>query len=233
LAQELEGNELEKERLRQHLAELQEIRSQGLSEKEKQQLENALKLRDAERKDIKYKLQEQEKFNEKTLESAQTLATTLFKNNKQAQMALLLFNKTVALKDIAISTAKGVAKALGSAEPPRSWILAAITAAKGAIQLAAVASQVVGARDGALVGDGSPNTARGDRVPFMLERGELVVPRRNFDEVVSATARSRGFIETGTTAEREIMVKIDLSDNAAQILTADQFENTTLGTDRA
>jgi hypothetical protein len=29
------------------------------------------------------------------------------------------------------------------------------------------------------------------------------------------------------------MVKIDLSDNAAQILTADQFENTTLGTDRA
>jgi hypothetical protein len=186
LAQELEGNELEKERLRQHLAELQEIRSQGLSEKEKQQLENALKLRDAERKDIKYKLQEQEKFNEKTLESAQTLATTLFKNNKQAQMALLLFNKTVALKDIAISTAKGVAKALGSAEPPRSWILAAITAAKGAIQLAAVASQVVGARDGALVGDGSPNTARGDRVPFMLERGELVVPRRNFDEVVSA-----------------------------------------------
>lgn len=244
LAQELEGNELEKERLRQHLAELQEIRSQGLSEKEKQQLENALKLRDAERKDIKYKLQEQEKFNEKTIDAAQTLATTLFKDNKKAQMALLLFNKAVALKDllfkkdaalkdIAINTAKGVAQALGSAEPPRSWIMAAITAAKGAIQLAAVASQVVGARDGALVGDGSPNMARGDRMPFMLERGELVVPRRNFDEVVTATARSRGFVETDATREREIMVKIDLTDNASQILTADQFENSTLGIDRA
>jgi len=67
----------------------------------------------------------------------------------------------------------------------------------------------------------------------MLERGELVVPRRNFDEVVSATAKSRGFIETNATAEREIMVKIDLTDNASQILTADQFENSTLGIDRA
>jgi len=233
LQQEIEGNEAEKERLRQQLAELQEIRSEGLTTKEKKELDNASKLREAERKDKKYKIDEEKKFNEKTIESAQTLATTLFKDNKKAQMALLLFNKAVALKDIAISTAKGVSKALGSAEPPRSWIMAAITAAKGAIQLAAVASQVVGARDGALVGDGSPNMARGDRVPFMLERGELVVPRRNFDEVVSATARSRGFIETNATAEREIMVKIDLTDNASQILTADQFENSTLGIDRA
>jgi hypothetical protein len=233
LEQELEGNELEKERLRQHLEQLQEIRTQGLSIKELKQFNSDKRFREADRKDKKYKIDQEKVFNEKTINAAQTLAATLFKDNKKAQIALLLFNKRAALKDIEISTAKGVARALGSAEPPRSWILAAITAAKGAIQLAAVASQVIGARDGALVGDGSPNMARGDKVPFMLERGELVVPRRNFDEVVSATARSRGFIETGTTAEREIMVKIDLSDNAAQILTADQFENTTLGTDRA
>jgi hypothetical protein len=233
LEQELEGNELEKERLRQHLEELQEIRTQGLSRQELKQFDSDNRLREADRKDKKFKIDQEKVFNEKTINAAQTLATTLFKDNKKAQIALLLFNKRAALKDIEISTAKGVARALGSAEPPRSWILAAITAAKGAIQLAAVASQVIGARDGALVGDGSPNMARGDRVPFMLERGELVVPRRNFDEVVSATARSRGFTETTASGDRDIMVQIDLTDNAAQILTADQFENTTLGTDRA
>jgi hypothetical protein len=227
LEQELEGNELEKERLR--------------SDK---------RLREADRKDKKFKieqqkkfntdtltavqtLEQQKKFNTDTLTAVQTLSQNIIKDGSQAQKALFLITKAGAIADVAINTARAVTRALASAEPPRSFILAGITAAKGAIQAAAVASTALGARDGALVGDGSPNMARGDRVPFMLERGELVVPRRNFDEVVTATARSRGFTETTASGDRDIMVQIDLTDNAAQILTADQFENTTLGTDRA
>jgi len=233
LEQELEGNELEKERLRQHLEELQEIRTQGLSRQELKQFNSDKRLREADRKDKKFKIEQQKKFNTDTLTAVQTLSQNIIKDGSQAQKALFLITKAGAIADVAINTARAVTRALASAEPPRSFVLAGITAAKGAIQAAAVASTALGAKDGALVGDGSPNMARGDRVPFMLERGELVVPRRNFDEVVSATAKSRGFTETTANGDRDIMVQIDLTDNAAQILTADQFENTTLGTDRA
>jgi hypothetical protein len=233
LEEELEGNELEKERLRQHLAALQEIRTQGLSTQEKKEFDNSTKLRTAKRKDEKSELKFKEKFNADTFSAAQTLGQNLVKDGSKTQKALFIISKAGALADIAVNTGRAVTKALASAEPPRSFILAGITAAQGAIQAAAVLSTVLGAKDGALVGDGSPSMARGDTMPFMLERGELVVPRRNFDEVVAATARSRGFIETETTGEREIIVQIDLTDNAAQVLTADQFENTTLGTDRA
>jgi len=54
-----------------------------------------------------------------------------------------LFEKTVAVISIAINTAKGIGQALGTYPPPASFVLAAITAVLGALQIAAVVSKPI------------------------------------------------------------------------------------------
>jgi hypothetical protein len=54
-----------------------------------------------------------------------------------------------------------------------------------------------------------------DSIPAMLQHGELVVPRQNFDEVVGAVQRER----TGETANGGLMqVLIGFKDDAFQII---------------
>lgn len=66
---------------------------------------------------------------------------------------------------------------------PVAAALAAARVAYGAEQI----SNVRGAQDGALV----EGPGRGDSVPFLLEPGELVTPRKNFEEVVGGVQSSR------------------------------------------
>lgn len=54
-----------------------------------------------------------------------------------------IFEKATAAVSIAINTAKGVGQALGTFPPPVSFILAAVTLALGAVQLAAVLSKPI------------------------------------------------------------------------------------------
>jgi hypothetical protein len=54
-----------------------------------------------------------------------------------------IFEKTVAVISIAINTAKGIGQALGTYPPPASFVLAAITAVLGALQIAAVVSKPI------------------------------------------------------------------------------------------
>jgi len=59
------------------------------------------------------------------------------------------------------------------------------------------------------------------------------VPRRNFEEVVSATAKARGFSDEGGSGEGSVSrIEISITEEAAQFITAEQLENGTLGTDR-
>ena len=226
-----QASEIEKTKLAQKIAELKKIRDKGISEEKKAEFAKQEELRKAEQADLEARRKFKEDFNKSTLDSAISLGKGLVKEGSAAQKALFLVEKAGALSSAVVNTAKAITIALASAPPPVNFALAAANAAAGAVQIAAIGAAAFGARDGALVGDGGKFS--GDRHPFMLEDGELVVPRRNFDEVVESTARARGFTnnEEGG-ASGNIIVEIDIKPEAAQFITAKQYENNILGTDR-
>ena len=83
---------------------------------------------------------------------------------------------------------------MASAPPPFGFALAALVGAASAANLAKIASAKppTGAFNGALVEGGSIFS---DSQPFMLSKGEVVAPRKDFDDVVEGTARQRGFVK--------------------------------------
>ncbi len=62
---------------------------------------------------------------------------------KQANRRRAIFEKALAITEIGINIAKGVSQALGDYPPPASFVLAALVAAAGAVQIAAVASKPI------------------------------------------------------------------------------------------
>lgn len=116
-------------------------------------------------------------------------------NSKNATLKAI--GKAAALTQIAIATATSAAKVFADsvilfgpiAGPPLGAALAAARIAYGAEQAANVTAAAVGG----LVGDGQTKGG-GDRFPYMLEAGELVGPRRNFDEIVSGVQTERSGI---------------------------------------
>ena len=127
----------------------------------------------------------------------------------EIQAAKVVGGELVALANSKNSTLKAIGKAaaisqivIGTAEsavtiatqviralpfPINVPIAAALSAARVAFGAEQIAN-VQGAADGALVEGGITGK---DSVPFLLEPGELVTPRRNFDEVVGAVQTSR------------------------------------------
>ena len=81
--------------------------------------------------------------------------------------------KTNNLALAAINTAQSVLQALGSSPPPASYVMAAISAALGAVQIGAIASQQFKARRGGIVPGSGPSNR--DSVPAMLAPGEAVI----------------------------------------------------------
>ena len=117
--------------------------------------------------------------------------------------------KAAAIANIAIKTAESAMNVYaGFSTIPIVGPALGIAAAGAVIAFGAERiSQVNAAADGALVQGG----VRGkDSVPFMLEPGELVVPKRNFEEVVGSTAAQRaGQSLGGGQSNGEIIGAID------------------------
>lgn len=76
-------------------------------------------------------------------ETAQKKKDELQKKVNKEKREQAKINKAIALVEIAINTAKGIATALGSFPPPASFVLAAATGVLGAIQLGIVASKKI------------------------------------------------------------------------------------------
>lgn len=96
-----------------------------------------------------------------------TISTLQQSNNK----ALFIAGKAAASANIIISTAQGVAKALGSAPPPFNFGLAALVGAAGAVQLATV--------NGARLAEGGIVRATPGGIPAIIGEGgrdEAVIP---------------------------------------------------------
>ena len=97
------------------------------------------------------------------------------KKRKELQIKQAKANKAVALMGAIVNVAMGVTKALASSPPPFNIILAAITAALGAIQIGVIASQPIPAMaEGGIVS--KPTYA------LIGERGpEAVIPLNKYD----------------------------------------------------
>lgn len=121
------------------------------------------------------------------------------------------------------STIPIVGQALGVAA-------AAAAVAFGGEQLA----RVLAANEGGLVTGG---IAGMDSVPAMLTPGELVVPQQNFDEVINSVIAARtGSAPSGGSGSfggSDVRVLIDLTQDASQLITAKQIEDSRLGLSRA
>ena len=121
-----------------------------------------------------------------------------------------------------------VVKALASAPPPFNYGLAAAVG----LAVAAQIGQIISAsppkmNDGGMI-MGSPGI---DQNLAMLSRGELVVPTRNFDEVVGAVAGNRDADIFGESQTVNVAISFE-GDEASQVLTAHQIEDRALGVSR-
>lgn len=111
------------------------------------------------------------------------LATT-FEDVEGLGKAFFVANKAVAIAEATINTATAVTKALASSPPPLNFVLAGVTAAFGALQIASiVATTVQGLQRGGevqhMAGGGTvPGSGTGDTVPARLEPGEIVINKR-------------------------------------------------------
>lgn len=247
LAQNAEYNAIEKEQRALFLAENQ----QALQT----QVDNE---RDVKNKAALATIQEQVKGNNRYLENQQQFGTTYAEINKfiySAQVqaaakgfgeltqlqqsnnaALKAIGKAAAVADITIKTAQSamnvytafstipfVGQALGIAG-------AAAAIAFGGEQI----GKVLSAQEGGIV----PGINRGfDSTPAMLQPGELVVPRQNFDQVVQSVAAQRQSLDAeqapqpGPAPTQSGMIQIGFDGpEAEKVLTARRVEARSLGT---
>jgi hypothetical protein len=147
---------------------------------------------------------------------------------------LFLLGKAAALSQATISGIQAVQVALASAPPPFNFAIAAAVGIAAAANVAKIAKEnpPTGAFNGAYVGEGSGYK---DDQPFMLSRGELIAPAKDFDQVVEGTARERGFVkrdELSKTNEGQASTQtlvIELQDRAGEFINLSQRQGRTLG----
>jgi len=168
---------------------------------------------------------EKERNKERAINFKSTLGTigTLTSSSNQE---LFTIGKAAALATAYIDGKAAILKALSSAPWPFNLALAAGAAAAVGVQIASIASaSPPKMADGGMITGGLTGT---DSVPAMLMPGELVVPTRNFEEVVGAVGGGRDAEIFGGESQMGIVIGFD-SDEAGQVLTAQQIEDQALG----
>lgn len=156
--------------------------------------------------------------------SAEVAALSIFGSTSDAYKAIFLARKAAAIAGIIINTQESISVAratlpAGIAEP-----VMARYAIQGALETATVAGtmiQVAGAQEGGIV----QGNLSGDRVPAMLEGGEIIVPKAvapTFDDLYG-----EGF--GNASNNQNVVVQIEMDSDASQVITAQQREDSILG----
>ena len=104
------------------------------------------------------------------------------KEQKKALKAQFFANKAIALVQAGINTALGITQAL-TMPPPASYIMAALTAAAGAVQIGLIAASKPSFHTGGVVGRYQP-----DEVPAKLTQGEAVLTKPAVQRLGGANA---------------------------------------------
>lgn len=142
----------------------------------------------------------------------QLVALTQSKNNTMKSIG-----KAAALAQNVISTAQGATSAYASLAPiPFVGPALGIAAAGALIAFGAErASNILAANTGGIVTGGVPGI---DSVPALLTPGELVVPEKNFDQVVGAVrGENKGGGDMNSALLQEISGKLDNVGNTTTI----------------
>lgn len=228
---------LEKEReLRENLA------SQGLEFDELQIEQDKIKAQKLANNDQKAKdkrLKEQQKFQKQQLRLdqlqanaqiglANATANLLNTVSKEQSRTSFLISKAAAIAQSIISTNVAYAQALATPPgPPTTFPLAAQVGIAGRINTAAiVATAIQGFNQGGIVTGGQFGR---DSVPAMLTPGEIVAPRQNFNEVVTAVADRRNR-ENRDEDSGQVSVVIGFRDEAFEIIEEKLIERERNGT---
>jgi hypothetical protein len=155
------------------------------------------------------------------LTNAGKLAGAALSKDSKAAFAI---QQAAAIASAFVATQRGAALALPN------LFLAGLIKTAGALNIAAIAATTIkGFAEGGLV-EGPTSFGRVDNIPARLQAGELVAPRQNFDEVVEAVARARGFTrDDGATNNTMTEVRIGFTDNAFEIIEEKLFERRALG----
>lgn len=128
------------------------------------------------------------------------------KEQRAADRKRAIFQKTMAVVEIAINTAKGIALALGTFPPPVSIALAAVVGAIGALQVAAVLAKPIpafaeGTEDApgglSIVNEDGPELIIGKRGARMINsKGPALTYLDPHDRVITAEKTARIFADT-------------------------------------
>lgn len=165
-------------------------------------------------------------LRDENFKGAQGASGQLMALQKSSSSEMQAVGKAAAIVNASMATYEGAIKAYSS--------LAGIPIVGPGLGIAAAAAltafgleqvrNIAGMAQGGMVEGGIPNI---DSVPIMAQRGELVVPRQNFEEVVNAVRRDRG-AEVG---ERQNMMEviIGFKDDAFQIIEEKLVERRAIG----
>lgn len=144
------------------------------------------------------------------VKGAKTAADELVKLQSSKSDELKAIGKAAALAQIAISTAESAMNIYrGFSTIPVIGPALGVAGAIAAVAFGAErAGEVIKAADGGLITGGIPGR---DSVPALLEPGELVVPKRNFSEVVGAVQGGAGGADNAELLEalKSIDKKLD------------------------
>jgi len=183
-----------------------------------------------------FAIQKYEEISQKQrLANLQSTLGTVSNLQNESSSELFLIGKAAAIATATIDGMAGVQKALASAPPPINFALAALVGTVAAINISKIASvnKPKGAFDGAHVTEGSGYK---DDQPFMLSKGELVAPAKDFDDVIEGTARQRGFVKSGESSSapnidspQKVLVEISLVDDLIRFVENGLQERRALG----
>lgn len=170
--------------------------------------EKLRKLDDKNEKESIFAVQKYEDLSQKEkLSNLKGTLGSIATLQQSSSSELFAIGKASALAIATIDGIEAVQKALASAPPPFNFALAALVGVAQAQNLSKIAgaSPPTGAAEGALVAGGQYGV---DTEPFMLSKGEIVAPAKNFDEVINGVASQRGLVPKDEDKTNELLQQL-------------------------
>lgn len=166
-------------------------------------------------------------INSDEVQGAKKATADLIQLTQSKNATLKAIGKAAAIANTVIKTAESAMNIYaGFSTIPIIGPALGIAGAAAAVAFGAEqVGNITAAQSGALV----QGTGVGDTVPFMLEPGELVAPKKNFEEVIQGVKMVRNLEQGGGVGGNvEVMIGFD-GREASKILTARQNEDSKLG----
>lgn len=190
-------------------------------------------------------LEEQVKYGTAYAAIDEAMHSAIYQGSKQAfgdlaelqtssNSTLKEIGKVAAIANVVIKTAESAMNIYaGFSTIP---IIGPALGIAGAAAAVAFGAEQVSKVSAAATGGVVQGVGYGDSQPFILEPGELITPRQNFDEVIDSVAQSRGYAkddsQSGGSHNVQVNIGFDGRD-AQQVLTARRVEDKSIGTYRA